>query len=116
PAFHALADRMATLARDVPLTAAADRSCRQVLPALMDAAHEEFARRVEDLPEPLASEDAEGDAAWLAADEAGQAALHTAELCRPAGILAAGGDPADLSARLTPAAEALGEQRDAVLA
>jgi len=116
PAFHALADRMATLARDVPLTPAADRPCRQVLPELAEQAHEEFLRRARDLPEPLAAEDAEGDAAWLAAGDAGQAALHTAELCRPAGTLIAGDDPADLLARLTRIADALGEQRDAVLA
>jgi len=39
-----------------------------------------------------------------------------AELCRPAGTLIAGDDPADLLARLTRIADALGEQRDAVLA
>jgi broad specificity phosphatase PhoE len=116
PAFHALADRMATLARDVPLTTAAEQPCQQVLPALAESAFGEFERRVEDLPEPLAAEDADGDAAWLAAEDAGRAALHTAELCRPAGSLIGGEDPADLAARLTPAVEALAEQRDAVLA
>jgi hypothetical protein len=100
----------------VPLTPAADRPCRLVLPELAEQAHEEFARRAGDLPEPLAAEDAEGDAAWLAAGEAGQAALHTAELCRPAGTLIAGDDPADVLARLARSADALGEQRDAVLA
>jgi hypothetical protein len=116
PAFHALADKMATLARDVPLTPAAERPCRQVLPELAEQVYEEFRRRARELPAPLAAEDADGDAAWLAAEDAGRTALHTAELCRPAGTLIAGDDPADLVARLTRLAEALGEQRDAVLA
>lgn len=116
PAFHALADRMATLARDVPLTPAADRPCRQVLPEMAEGACEEFASRARELPEPLAAEDAAGDAAWLAAEDAVQAALHTVELCRPAGTLIAGEDPADLLDRLAATAEALAEQRDAVLA
>ncbi|MBS2533933.1 CHAD domain-containing protein [Catenulispora sp. NF23] len=116
PAFHALADRMATLARDVPLTPAAERPARAVLPELAQSAYEEFARRIEDLPEPLAAEDADGDAAWLAAEDAALAALHIAELCRPAAALIAGETPADLLARLTALVEALAGQRDAVLA
>jgi len=120
PAFHALADRMATLAWDVPLTPAAGRSCAQVLPALAADAHDDLARRFEALPEPLAAEDPEdpeaGDEAWLAAEHAARSALYAAELCRPAGTMIAGWEPSDLLARLTRAAEALGEQRDAVLA
>src|SRR5260221_2378444 len=38
PQFHALADKMATLAREVPLTPIADRSCAEVLPAVVTAA------------------------------------------------------------------------------
>jgi hypothetical protein len=116
PAFHALADRMATLARDVPLTPAAERACGEVLPALAESAYQRFTERIEQLPEPLAAEDPAGDAAWLAAEDAAESALHTTELCHPAGVLVAGGDPADLLSLLNEVTEALAEQHDAVLA
>ncbi|GAA1998276.1 CHAD domain-containing protein [Catenulispora subtropica] len=116
PGFHALADRMATLARDVPLTPAAERACEDVLPEIAGAAYDAWHRLAEHLPEPLTAEDAEGDARWLAAVGAAEAALHTTELCRPAGAVIGGHDPAALITRLTLAAGALSEQRDAVLA
>jgi hypothetical protein len=138
PGFHALADKMATLARDVPLTPMADRSCAEVLPEIAGAAYEAWRRQAEQLPEPLTAEDMEGDARWLAAVGVTEAALHAVELCRPAGVVgagvgsggpgvgggsgiggtgvAAGLDPAAVIARLTLVAGSLNEQRDAVLA
>jgi hypothetical protein len=116
PAFHALADRMATLARDVPLTPAAERPCADVLPEIAGAAYERWHRHAGQLPEPLLAEDAEGDARWLAAVTVTETALHATELCRPAGAVVGGQDPAALITRFTLVAGALTEQRDAVLA
>ncbi|NUR28744.1 MAG: CHAD domain-containing protein, partial [Catenulispora sp.] len=117
PGFHALADKMATLARDVPLTPTAERSCAEVLPEIAGAAYEAWRHQAEQLPEPLTAEDAEGDARWLAAVGVTEAALHAVELCRPAGVMVAAGlDPVAVIARLTLVAGALSEQRDPVLA
>ncbi|NUP48338.1 MAG: CHAD domain-containing protein [Catenulispora sp.] len=116
PGFHALADKMATLARDVPLTPAAERPCADVLPEIAGAAYDTWRRQTDELPPPLAAEEGDGDAHWLAAVGTTEAALHTAELCRPAGTVLDGHDPAALIARLTLVSSALGEQRDAVLA
>jgi len=117
PGFHALADRMATLARDVPLTPTAEHPCADVLPQIADAAYDDYRQLTADLPEPLAAEDdPDGDAQWLAAVAVAETALHVTELCRPAGTVVCGHDPAELIARLTLVNTALGEQRDAVLA
>ena len=116
PGFHALADKMATLARDVPLTPAAERPCAEVLPGIVGAAYDTWRRRFEQLPAPLTAEEGDGDTHWLAAVGTTEAALHTTELCRPAGVVLDGQDPAALIAGLTLVSGSLGEQRDAVLA
>jgi len=116
PGFHALADKMATLARDVPLTPDAERTCAEVLPEIATDAYDAYRRQCAHLPEPLTAEDTDGDTPWLAAVTTAETALHVTELCRPAGAVVAGHDPAELIARLTLVTGALSEQRDAVLA
>ena len=111
PGFHALADRMATLAREVPLTPAAAESCGDVLPYLLTAAYEDLAGRAATLPDPLSSEDEAADDQWLAAARAAEAALHAAELCRPAEVSLAGRSAEDLVGLLARIAEALRDQR-----
>jgi hypothetical protein len=116
PQFHALADKMATLAREVPLTPIADRSCAEVLPSVVTAAYENLLRRTSSLPAPLASEDPAADEQWLAAYEAAETALHAAELCRPAEVSVPGRAAEDLVDGLTRVSVALRDQHDAVLA
>lgn len=97
--FHALADRMATLALEVPMTTAADASCAEVLPMLLEAARGKLVRRVASLPDPLGTEGLAADPQWFAALEVAESALHVAELCEPTGIalgtLGGGGDGGD---------------------
>ena len=116
PQFHALADKMATLAREVPLTPIADRSCAEVLPAVVTAAYENLLRRAAALPDPLSVEDQSADDQWFAVYQAAETALYAAELCRPAEVSVPGRDAADLVHGLTRVTEALRDQQDAVLA
>ena len=116
PAFHALADRMATLARDVPLTETAGHSCAEVLPEVVLTAYDGFVRRAAVLPEALQSETRDADELWLATFRAAETALHAAELCRPAGVAVPGREPAELVSALARAPDALRDQQDGVLA
>jgi len=116
PQFHALADKMATLAREAPLTAMADRSCAEVLPAVLTAAFETLLRRAAALPAPLASETDQADELWFTAYQAAETALHAAELCRPADVSVPGRDADELVGGLGRVVEALLDQQDAVRA
>ena len=114
PRFHALADRMATLARDVPLTPAADLDGAEVLPGVLADAYEDLVRKTAALPEPLDSEADEADRQWFAAYQAAESARHTAELCRLADVSLPGRDPDDVLEGLVRISRALRDQHDAV--
>ena len=116
PSFHALADRMATLARDVPLTALADLPCVQVLPALIAEPYRRLLSAVSGLPDPLAADDPGVDDQWLDALLAAEAALHAAEMGRPVGLAVLGHTSSELVVSLEVVTAALRDQQDAVLA
>lgn len=110
--FHAVADAVAVLASEAPLTAAADRPAEDVLPPLAEQAHRRLAEAVAVLPLARAGHPYNADA--LTSDARQDAPWHQvrvlARLSRYAQEVL---DPDDIDPRLAEAGRALERHRDA---
>ena len=110
----ALIETMQVAAEDPRTTAAADRSCREALPPLVDAAYRRLAKRARHLhlAPPGAAVHADADDAWHRARILAKRARYAADVCVPVF-----GEPsAELSRRLTGVTRCLGEHQDAAIA
>ncbi|KWT62817.1 metal-binding protein [Streptomyces albus subsp. albus] len=110
--FHAVADAVAVLASEAPLTVAADRPAEDVLPPLAEQAHRRLADAVAALPLARAGHPYNADA--LTSDARQDAPWHQvrilARLSRYAQEVL---DPDDIDPRLAEAGRALERHRDA---
>ncbi|WP_394298652.1 CHAD domain-containing protein [Streptomyces rimosus] len=110
--FHAVADAVAVLASEAPLTAAADRPAEDVLPPLAEQAHRRLAEAVAALPLARAghpynadalTSDARQDAPWRQVRVLARLSRYAQEVL----------DPDDVDPRLAEAGRALERHRDA---
>jgi CHAD domain-containing protein len=106
--FHALADRMALLAEEIPLSSAAAKPCDEVFPALLDAARLSVGRELTRLDESTGI----GDPGWERAATATSEARYLAEMCLPV----FGERLAVLMDRLERLSDGLGLHHDGALA
>lgn len=110
----ALIKTLQVAADDPRTTAAADRSCREALPPLVDAAYRRLAKRAKHLhlDPPGTVVHADADEAWHDARILAKRARYAADVCVPVF-----GEPsAELSRRLTDVTRCLGEHQDAAIA
>ncbi|MFH9425227.1 CHAD domain-containing protein [Streptomyces sp. NPDC017529] len=110
--FHAVADAVAVLASEAPLTAAADQPATEVLPPLAEQAHRRLAEAVAALPLARAAHPYNADA--LASDSRQDAPWHQVRLlARLSRYAQEVTDPDDADPRLDEACRALERHRDA---
>ncbi|MEU2788770.1 CHAD domain-containing protein [Streptomyces sp. NPDC007100] len=110
--FHAVADAVAVLASEAPLTAAADQPATEVLPPLAEQAHRRLAEAVAALPLARAGHPYNADA--LTSDSRQDAPWHQVRLlARLSRYAQEVTDPDDADPRLDEAGHALERHRDA---